>query len=282
MENGLLTVYNYANRISDGSPAMFRKVLPGREREAVDFLSREPEINHFILGDIECYGLSDPNLDLWVDEGDGIAAALLRYWGSFILYAPGGADLGHAARIMRDCGFGMLSGRPEYVAPLLEQLHMSPELHTNVFMRLAPGSLRPAGRGLRAVKVHAGNVDAHVEGIVALRRRIPEFSMGLNVEAMKEELSKGCRRIFVAGEDGQTVSMAMTTVERRQAAMIVGVCTLAEYRGRGFAPALMTALCEELAAEGKAALLFYNNPVAGRIYEALGFEDIGRWCFASF
>jgi predicted GNAT family acetyltransferase len=261
---------------------MFRKVLPGREREAVAFLSREPDINHFILGDMECYGLDDPNLDLWVEEKEGITAALLRYWGSFILYAPGGADARHAARIMRDCGFGMLSGRPEYVSPVLEQLGMAPEMHANVFMRLAPSGLRPVDRGLHAVKVETRNVDRHVEGIVALRRRIPEFSMGINVEAMKEELQKGCRRIFIAEADGQTVSMAMTTVERKQAAMIVSVCTLAEYRGRGFAPTLMTALCEELAVEGKTALLFYSNPVAGRIYEALGFEDIGRWCFASF
>jgi predicted GNAT family acetyltransferase len=99
---------------------------------------------------------------------------------------------------------------------------------------------------------------------------------------LKEELLRGYRRIFVAVEGGRTVSMAMTTVERKRAAMIVSVCTLAEYRGRGYAPALMTALCRELEAEGKAALLFYSNPVAGRIYETLGFEDIGRWCFASF
>jgi predicted GNAT family acetyltransferase len=262
---------------------MFKKIPPGREREALEFLSREPEINHFILGDIECYGLDDPNLGLWVEERGGIiGAALLRYYGSFILYAPGGADARHAARIMRDEGYGMLSGRPEYVQPVLGQLGPPTEIHANVFMRLKPGALRSAESGLEAVRVDALNADSHIGGIVALRQRIPEFSMDINVEALKEELRKGCRRIFVARENGQTVSMVMTTVERRCAAMIVSVCTLAEYRGRGYAPALMTALCGELESEGKTALLFYNNPVAGRIYASLGFEDIGRWLFASF
>lgn len=261
---------------------MFRKILPGRERDALEFLSREPEINHFILGDIECYGLGDPNLGLWVEEKDGITAALLRYYGSFILYSPGGADARHAARIMRDCGFGMLSGRPEYLHPVLKELKLAPEIHANVFMRLAPGNLKPAGSGKSAIRVDASNAEEHIGGIVALRQRIPEFSQGINTDALREELAMGCRRIFVAREDGQTVSMAMTTVERKGAAMIVSVCTLAEYRGRGYAPALMTALCKELEEEGKTALLFYNNPVAGRIYSSLGFADIGRWCFASF
>jgi uncharacterized protein len=113
---------------------MFRRILPGREHEALAFLSREPEINHFILGDIECYGLDDPALDLWVEDNGGIRAALLRYYGSYILYAPGGADFKHAARLMREGGLGMLSGRPEYIQPVIDQLGMVPEIHANVFM----------------------------------------------------------------------------------------------------------------------------------------------------
>jgi len=261
---------------------MFRKVLPGQAAEALAFLSREPEINHFILGDIECYGLDDPNLELWVEGSDGLHAALLRYYGSFILYAPGGADARHAVRIMRDSGLGMLSGRPEYVQPVIDRLGLSPEIHANIFMRLPPGGFRPAEKGHAVVKVDTGNVGRYLNGIVALRQCITEFAMNINVDALQEELRRGCRRIFIALADGLTVSMAMTTVERKQAAMIVSVCTRKEYRGRGYAPALMTALCKELETEGKTALLFYNNPVAGRVYQALGFEDIGRWCFASF
>jgi predicted GNAT family acetyltransferase len=262
---------------------MFRRIIPGREQDALAFLSREPDINYFILGDIECYGLDDPNLSLWVEEKDGgITSALLRYYGSFILYAPGGADARHAARIMREMGFGMLSGRPEYIHPVLEQLKLAPEIHANVFMKLSPGILNPVNNGKTILKVDSSNVEEHIDGIVALRQQITEFAQGINTDALREELEKGCRRIFIAREGGKTVSMAMTTVERRNAAMIVSVCTLAEYRGRGYAPTLMTALCRELEEEGKSSLLFYNNPVAGKIYRALGFEDIGRWCFASF
>jgi predicted GNAT family acetyltransferase len=261
---------------------MFRRILPGREAEALAFLAREPEINHFILGDIECFGLGDPNLGLWAEERDGISAVLLRYYGSFIIYAPEGADSRHAARIMRDCGYGMLSGRPEYVQPVLEHLGIQPEIHANVYMRLLPGGLRPSGCQIEAVNVDLENLDEYLDGIVDLRRCITEFSMGINVEALRDELKLGCKRIVIAMEGGRVVAMVMTTVERKQAAMIVSVCTREECRGKGYAPALMTELCRQLESEGKTAILFYSNPVAGRIYSSLGFEDIGRWCFASF
>lgn len=261
---------------------MFRKIAPGREQAAMAFLAREPELNHFILGDIECYTLADPNLDLWVEGRGEVTAALMRYYGSYILYAPEGADWRHAARIMRDTGFGMLSGKPEVVQPVLDELKLVPVLHGNVLMKLSLGRLIRSDKPVQMVKVDLGNLEEYLPAMVALRQDIPEFAMALNADALRDELRMGCKRIFIAVDGGVAVSMSMTTVERQKYAMIVSVCTRCEYRGRGYAGALMTALCEELEQEGKTAVLFYSNPVAGRIYRSLGFEDIGRWCFATF
>ncbi len=261
---------------------MFRKIAPGREKEAIAFLSREPEVNHFILGDLECYTLDDPNLDLWVEGWGTVRSVLMRYFGSYILYAPEGADWRHAARIMRDTGFGMLSGKPEYLQPVLDELKLVPVMHTNILMKLPPGRLIKSERSVPVVKVGLENLEALLPAMAALRQSISEFAMDLNADAVRDEMRMGCKRVFLAMEGDQAVSMAMTTVERSKYAMVVSVCTRAEYRGRGYAGALMTALCEELEQEGKTAVLFYSNPVAGRIYASLGFEEIGRWCFATF
>ena len=261
---------------------MFRKITPGREEEALVFLSREPEVNHFILGDLECYTLDDPNLDLWVEGWSAVRSVLMRYYGSYVLYAPEGADWRHAARIMRDTGFGMLSGKPEYLQPVLDELKLVPTVSTNILMKLAPGRLIKSDRPAPAVKVSLENLETLLPAMAALRKSISEFAMDLNADAVRDEMGMGCKRVFLAMEGDQAVSMAMTTVERSKFAMVVSVCTRAEYRGRGYAGALMTALCEELEQEGKTAVLFYSNPVAGRIYRALGFEEIGRWSFATF
>ena len=60
--------------------------------------------------------------------------------------------------------------------------------------------------------------------------------------------------------------------------MIVGVGTLKEYRGRGYASWLVGKLCQDLLDDGKGFIcLFYNNPAAGRIYHRIGFSEMGEY-----
>ncbi len=261
---------------------MFSKCGPENFALAMDFLGRQPELNYFMLGDLESFGLDDPNVDLWMEGGGQPTAALLRYWGNYLIHAPQGADWAHIARIMRHGGFGMLSGVPSEVAPILQELQLNPTIDTNILMSLPPGALCPVEGDIRLEWVTLGNLRQYQEGLLALRANIAEFNAGLNLDAMREELALGCKRILIAVAGGQVVSMAMTTVERRRWAMIVSVCTHRDWRGRGIAGAVMTTLCRQLADEGKTALLFYKNPVAGRLYARLGFQERGRWCYAYF
>ena len=47
-------------------------------------------------------------------------------------------------------------------------------------------------------------------------------------------------------------------------------------RGRGYASAVVSALCRDNFAAGRQFLcLFYDNPAAGRIYHRIGFRDVG-------
>ena len=48
-------------------------------------------------------------------------------------------------------------------------------------------------------------------------------------------------------------------------------------RGRGYAAAVVSYLSLYLQQRGKLPVLFYENPVAGRVYRRLGFEEVGRW-----
>lgn len=261
---------------------MFRKCGPGDEAAAFSFLERQPELNYFMLGDIESFGLGDPNVDLWLAGDDHPPAALLRYWANYIVHAPQGADWAEIARIMRMYGFGLLSGVPGEVQPIVDALRLYPSFDTNILMALPPGNLRAASESAHVERVTLGNLRRFEAGLLALRANIVEFNAGLNIDALREELALGCKRILVAMAGGMPIAMAMTTVERQRYAMIVSVCTHRDYRGRGIAGAVMTELCRELAAEGKTALLFYNNPVAGRLYARLGFREMGRWCYAHF
>ncbi len=79
------------------------------------------------------------------------------------------------------------------------------------------------------------------------------------------------------GRGSRIVSCALINNEGAEAGLIGGVYTLPEMRGRGYASACVAALCRDLQADGKTPCLFYENPIAGRVYQRLGFEAVGQW-----
>jgi hypothetical protein len=90
-------------------------------------------------------------------------------------------------------------------------------------------------------------------------------------------------RVFVVEEPPgarqslRIASCALLNMEGTDAGLIGGVFTSAGARGRGYASACTAALSLDLQRDNKLPCLFYENPVAGRLYRRLGFEDAGQW-----
>ena len=75
----------------------------------------------------------------------------------------------------------------------------------------------------------------------------------------------------------RVASCALMNVEGKSTGMIGGVFTLPDARGKGYAQACVSALSQDLQRAGKMPTLFYENPLAGRIYSRIGFETVGHW-----
>jgi len=90
-------------------------------------------------------------------------------------------------------------------------------------------------------------------------------------------------RVFVVEEPAlgrraaRIASCALLSPEGRDAGLIGGVFTLPSARGKGYAAACVSALAIDIQRDAKLPCLFYENPIAGRIYRRLGFEECGRW-----
>lgn len=86
-------------------------------------------------------------------------------------------------------------------------------------------------------------------------------------------------RTWVAEEQGRLESAASTSAETSDAAMIGGVWTAPDVRGRGLSSAIMAALTRELIEEGRRPFLFYltDNVVAAHVYSRVGYSRVGRW-----
>ncbi|MFC0297186.1 GNAT family N-acetyltransferase [Geobacillus jurassicus] len=258
---------------------MIRRLTAEDHQQVFSFLRQDPSFNLFIIGDIESFGYDADFQDVWgqFDDAGSLKAVLLRYYDSFIPYAPDDFDADGVARLIRETARSssiQLSGKAEIAKQFEGRLPLGRK-RTLYFCECQTDEYARQENGSFAVK-QAGLAD--VDRILDLRRRIPEFETR---PSSRDMLVKGMEtnsaRTYYIEQDGRMVATASTSAENSLSAMIVGVCTDQEHRGKGYASAIVAKLVCDLLAEGKMPCLFYDNPDAGRIYRRLGFRDIGLW-----
>ncbi|MFF2447857.1 GNAT family N-acetyltransferase [Neobacillus sp. NPDC058068] len=256
---------------------MIRKLTDQDHQQVIAFLSEEPSINLFIIGDLETFGYSSDFQEIWAefDEQNMMKAVLLRFHQSFIPYAKGEFDTSGFVSIMKKYNQPVsLSGKSEIV----EKFEAFPELilgkkQVTFFAECLTDEC------LSAEDVEFKKADIEdVDKIIALRSSIEEFQVRSDArDILVQAMESNTGRTYYTVENDVMTSCVSTTAENSMSAMIVGVCTRKEYRRKGLATAIMQKLFKDVLDEGKTLCLFYDNPEAGRIYKRLGFKDIGMW-----
>ncbi|NRD77825.1 GNAT family N-acetyltransferase [Bacillus sp. BRMEA1] len=258
---------------------MIRKLSGQDHDQVMAYLSEEPSINLFIIGDIEAFGYDSDFQEVWAefDQHGRIKAVLIRFYQSFIPYAKGDFDAAGFASIMKEYGQPIrLSGKTDIVDQFeaFDDLTLGKKQVT-FFAECRTGDFLNAGEDSDAIK-QAGIENA--DQIIELRRSIDEFHVGNDArEILIQSMEAKTGRTYYTSENGIFTSCVSTAAENSMSAMIVGVCTHKEHRQKGLATAIMNKLFPVILAEGKTLCLFYDNPAAGRIYKRLGFQDIGMW-----
>lgn len=255
--------------------------LEEKDREVVlEFLSKEPAINLFIIGDIEAYGFEEEFQTIWgqFTEQGVLEGVLLRYHDNFIPYfVDPSFDIREFSEIiLSKQGKTLISGKASILRRFEEVLpkHKS---ETTYFCELRNiDKLRSIEYNCNLIKIAQEN-DA--ERVLDLMNKIDEFGdFATSVERIQHKIKTRAGRIYyIENEDGLMVSVVQTTAENSKSAMVVGVATLKEYRNKGFMSQCLAKLCKDIVAEGKGLCLFYDNPKAGRIYHKFGFETIDNW-----
>ena len=253
---------------------MIRQLSEADQEAVLAFVGREPEVNLFIIGDVENNGMVSDVQRLWGehDSAGRLTAVLLQYHDYLVLYAPGDCDRAGLVKLMRTLAFRALSGAEASLAPFLEAFPFRQIKRTHL-CRLADA------RRINARAVAAPVLPLRPEDVgqmMDLYARIPEFS-AQKPELARSELTAGHSHGFWIEQNGAMAAVARTTAENSRSAMIVGVATHPDFRGRGFATAVKARLSCFLFAIGRTACLCYDNPEAGRIYHQIGFELVDRY-----
>ena len=258
------------------------KKLNGRDyRKAMDYVLREPEFNLFIIGDLEVYGLDDPDVSAYTsDSWDGgiFPYFLLDYRKNYVFYShQENFPAREAAEFLSSQPMKNLSGRKDQIErllPYLKGLEIVPAYMAR--LNALSGSLKPSSEARRLKEKDIPSICellCQVEEFYTMRQKTPEE----NREDIRASISHG-GRMYGIFKDHTLVSVAGTAAENSMSAMVVSVATLPGYRKMGYASALVTRLCQDCLKEGmKFLCLFYSNPEAGHIYRKLGFKEIGQY-----
>ena len=248
--------------------------IPGNEwKMLIPFLSAEREFNVFMIGDIENTPPEAEHMEIFVEgELENPAGVLLRYYRFFIVYSSERMDHAGAAKIIKDFEKAIvLSGKADCIDAIAPHLReITKEEATMHLALLKEPNLEENDLPIRrATMSDAGE-------LLALLNSIEEFR-ATEEESFLSSLESGTSRRYIVEMDGRIVSTAASTAESSDMAMIIGVATHKDYRKRGLASKVVSKLCSDLLASGRTPCLFYDNPEAGKIYNRLGFREIGKW-----
>lgn len=250
---------------------MVRKLEKDEQKRAFDFVSKEPEYNLFMVGNLEKFSLDEDFLDVWVEEKNGEIIALMnRYFQSFIFYAIDDYNANDFIDILNEYDYSVISGKKSILNKFQENLK-NIDVDEEYFCVL---------KNLKKIKFTKENVEnfniKDFDSLIELRNNISEFK-NTNYDHHKNKFLSKTGRAKVIKKDDKIISVAETSAENSKSAMITGVATYPTFRGRGYASKLVYEICSDLIKENISPCLFFDNPSAGSIYKNLGFEEIGKY-----
>lgn len=265
---------------------MIRKLNETDRVKTMEYLSEEPAINLFIIGDIEGFGFDEDFQDIWADfnEFGEIDAVFLRYYENFIPYSKNESyDWSEFKTIIvekeeKSEGHVMMSGKASIIDKF-DDILPNHRRRSTYFCELRND--KNLVQDIEEDIKQAGVEDSR--RIYDLINEITEFNSSLNIEErIKNKLETKTGRVYYYEDNGLMTSVAQTSAENSMSAMVVGVATLKEYRQKGLMSKCLSKLCRDVLDEGKTLCLFYDNPKAGRVYHKLGFETLDKWVMVNF
>ena len=262
-------------------PANIRRLAEADAAAVAELCSRYPLRMLTLRMHLESYGYHSDSLLVWGAFAPGeerLEGIVFRLNNTFILAdGDGRCGAAFAALIDSEQHVAGVRGTVETVSGVQASLqrHTSTNWEISTCMRL----MQPPQISEEALMVVRRATQNDLDALA------DHYSVAANMYRSRSNVASRLQtsRVFVAtGPPDLTgsrpiLSSALLNVEGSDAGLIGGVFTQQHARGKGYAAACTAALAHDLQQDGKTPVLFYENPVAGRVYRKLGFEECGKW-----
>lgn len=254
---------------------MIQKLNINYHKKVMEYLKREKEVNIFLIGDIQRYGYDSYFFSIYggINEKGELEGILLKCFEFIIFYSYDEFNIKEFADFINNTACEELCGKSEALEKLEPYLKLHRYRKVNIF-KLTNSNLlykyKDNNKYVKLKKIKFGNLSR----IVKLYEEIGEFE-NITIDNIKSSLKTG--RGYCIEKQGKVISMAKSTAENKENAMIIGVGTHPNYRNKQYATICVVQICKELLEEKKIPCLFCDNETAAKIYYKLGFEEIGFW-----
>ena len=226
--------------------------------------------------DLKKFGIGNPNLTVYFEEEDGIRCSALKYYEGLQLFdADGRMDAEQTAKLIRTLNSHIVSSTIDVIEKLYPLLKDSYEMEQGyvtemlsmpeceILEEVRPAELSEYDEIAKLICSDEG-VGGHYE---------PEELKN----QLLTRLGEGMGRNYILKRDGEIIHHAATYAELDNLAVISGVITREDWRGKGVGTLAVRKLCHDLLQEGKKPCLFYYTKQAEGFYKKIGFEEGTGW-----
>ncbi len=242
------------------------------KEKLLDIIRANKLENVYLYIDILAYGVSGEVNDTYcIYHESDIVFILYRYYNSLQVYQVGQfiakEDLLVLHNHVVENQYQMISGNKTVMKELKQLLSSQ--------YALTEGALfyNPNQPSIGRYKTENANVDDYqqiAELIVSDKNIGGHYTVALlKNQLLERRLTKNCRNLVIK-QDGKIVSHVATYAETEDLAVIGGVITHENYRGKGYAAALIDGTVGELLNEGKLPVLYCYECGLMKMYKKMG------------
>lgn len=235
--------------------------------QLVEFANQDKIMNLFIIGNITNYGLDYNNLNFFIDisENNKIRTLYANFRRFLTIFSPEGyLDNDFVKKLVLDYDLESINGDYNIVKNLnINNFKMK---KTTIATLEKLNNLCDFSE---ALILKEEDITDYVEGCRQ------SFDTPSNSSNFVKDFREGKNHFYGYKIDSKLISGAMTVCEIDEAAMVIGVYTLPNYRKQHYALKTVSKLCDDMLKKGKTGCLFFNNPKAAELYHKIGFKDYG-------
>jgi predicted GNAT family acetyltransferase len=243
------------------------------------FLKRDPEINLFIIADLEFYGLDNEFIKVWYQDPISYNTVILKYHNHMVLYSvSNNYSIPDLIRIISETKVDFFSCSIRCFKYIESQISCDFDIRIQTYAKLNV-LVKPKFELIETKIASPEDGRKIAESLFKIKEFNDFITITLDEKAIQNEkkIREGFAIHFVIKEDDVILANANTSAICSVSAMIGGVFTLPNARKKGLATSVVYSLCEYLLKQNITPLLFFENPLAATIYHRLGFEDFDSW-----